>query len=195
MARWRSWFLTGKLSLAEVLGSSRADVFVADGRPQFLEFNFGTCLNGGTTSSVLSSALLKTQLGAEFTRTHQVAYGSHLGNLVRWVRRQLPRQSPRVALLGITGDGDEGSLRWAEHHAANFAPLGVACDFVPIDEAELVDGSLTWRGKRYDGAIRYFMITPKIADYLDFIIALESAESTMLFGGYVAQLFSSKGLL
>jgi hypothetical protein len=53
-----------------------------------------------------------------------------------------------------------------------FASHGLACDFVPIEEAGIVDGWLAWRGRRYQGAVRYFMVTPKVADQLDFIIAL-----------------------
>lgn len=69
------------------------------------------------------------------------------------------------------------------------------CDFVPIEEAEIVGGSLTWHGKCYGGAVRYFMVTPKAADHLDFIIALEHAADTALFGAYLSQLFTSKALL
>lgn len=189
------WFLDATRPLPDALGSRRGDVYIAAGRPQFLENNFGTCLNGGITSSVLSSAFLETSLGAELAGARHIEYGSFLGGLVRWVRRRLSGQSVRVALLGIASDGDEGSLRWAEHHAAYFAQLGISCDFVPLGEADVVDGWLTWKTMRYAGAVRYFMIGQKVSDHTDFIIALERASETVLFGGYVSQVFTSKGLL
>lgn len=189
------WFLDSTRPLPDALGSRRGDVYIAGGRPQFLENNFGTCLNGGITSSVLSSVFLGTSLGAELGGALHMEYGSFLGNLVRWVRQRLPGRSARVALLGIAGEGDEGSLRWAEHHAAYFAHVGISCDFVPLGEADVVDGWLTWRGVRYEGAVRYFMIGQRVSDHADFIGALERASETVLFGGYVSQVFTSKGLL
>lgn len=189
------WFLGAKQPLAHAVGSRRADMFVADGRPQFLEFNFGTCLNGGVSSAVLSSTLLSTPLGSRLRSARAIGYGSFLDNLVRWVRRELPGNSPRVALLAVPSDGDEGSIRWAEHHQACFAAYGIPSDLVPISEAEVVDGALTWCGNRYQGAIRYFMVTPKVACHLGFIAAMEHAERTTLFGGYLSQLFTSKALL
>ena len=189
------WFLGAKRSLSEALGSCRADVFVAGGRPRFLEVNFGTCLNGGTTSSVLSPALLRSPVGVRMRGAHAIASGSFDGELVHWVRRELSDDAPRVALLGVPSLGDEGSLRWAEEQMIAFASHGVPCDFVPLDEAEIAGGVLTWRGRRYSGAVRYFMVTPTVADQLDFIVALEHAEGTKLFGAYLAQLFTSKALL
>jgi hypothetical protein len=78
---------------------------------------------------------------------------------------------------------------------AYLASYGIACGFVPVEEADIVDGILAWRGERYDCAVRYFMVTSEVTDHLDFIIALEHAKRTKLLGAYVSQLFTSKGLL
>jgi len=189
------WFLGTGRPLGDALGSARSDVFISGGRPTVLEINIGTCLNGGTTSAVLSTAFLASPLGVEMSRAHGIRSSSYLDSLVRWVRRRQPGKSPNVALLAFPGQGDEGSLKWAEEHAARYAPHKITCDFVPIGEAEILDGSLNWRGKRYEMAIRYFMVAPKAAGHLDFFAALENATGTILLGSYVGQLFTSKNLL
>lgn len=74
-------------------------------------------------------------------------------------------------------------------------PDSITCDFVPVGEAEVVDGSLVWGGKRYGMAARYYMIRPEARKHLDFFTALEGAERTVLFGSYTSQLFTSKNLL
>jgi hypothetical protein len=198
IAEWRQgdrWFLGANRPLSEALESRRSDVFVAGGRPQFLELNFGTCLNGATVAAVLGPALLKSPVGVEMRHAHGVRSGSFLGELVHWVRRHLPDDNARIALLAVPDLGDEGSVKWAEDQMVYFASHGIACDFVPVGEADVDDGTLTWRGRRYGGAVRYFMVTPKVADHLDFIIALEHATGTAVFGAYVSQLFTSKALL
>jgi len=180
------WFLGSGRPLEEALGCRRSDVFVADGKPQFLEFNYGTCLNGGTAAPVLSAALLGSPTGRDVRRAHDVHTHSFLAARAAWVRAQFPASAPGVALLGFPGDGDEGSLKAFEAETEYFAAHGVPCDFVPVDEAEVVDGTLVWRGKRYGVAIRYFMATPKVLrEHFDFIVALEHAHGTKLLGAYV----------
>jgi hypothetical protein len=190
------WFLGTERPLADALGSARSDVFISAGLPSVLELNIGTCLNGGTTSAVLSTALLDSPVGVQMRRTHGIRSSSYLDAMVRWVRGRLPGESPRVALLAFPDQGDEGSLKWADEQAARFAPHGISCGFVPIGEAEILDNSLYWHGTRYDVAIRYFMVSPKAAaEHLDFFTALEHATGTVLLGSYVSQLFTSKNLL
>lgn len=158
--------------------------------------NVGTCLNGGTTSAVLSTALLDSPVGARIRPAHSITAGSYLDALAAWVRRRFPDGSPRVALLAFPDQGDKGSLKWADEQAARMAPHGISCAFVPVGGADIVDGSLYWQGTRYDMAIRYFMVSPKRAtEHLDFLTALERATGTILLGSYVSQLFTSKNLL
>ena len=190
------WFLGAKRPLADALGSARSDVFISAGQPRILELNIGTCVNGGTTSAVLSTALLGSPVGSRIRSAYGLTAGSYLDTMVAWVRRRLPGGSPRVALLAFSKQGDEGSLKWADDQAARFAPHGIACDFVPVDGADIVGGSLCWHGTRYDVAIRYFMVSPEVAaEHLDFLTALEHAAGTVLLGSYVSQVFTSKNLL
>lgn len=198
IAEWaydERWFLGTGRPLFNALVSARSDVLLAGGRPNFLEINIGTCLNGGTTSAVLSAALLGSPVGSDMSRAYGIKSNSYLDELVQWIRRQHSNESPNVALLGFADHGDEGSLKWADEHAARFASCGISCEFVLVDEAEISDNSLSWRGKRYEVAIRYFMVSPKMSDHLDFFGALESATATVLYGSYVSQLFTSKNLL
>ncbi|MGW4210367.1 hypothetical protein ACWEIJ_20430 [Lentzea sp. NPDC004789] len=189
------WFLPSARPLPEALGCRRADVFVEAGRPRFLELNFGTCLNGTTAAPVLASTLLGTETGRAERRTRNLRTDSFFAARLRWLRDN-GADGHRVALLGFAASGDEGSLRAFEEEAAYFATHGVACDFVPVEEAEVIRGSLVWRGKAYGAAIRYFMASPKaLAGYADFFVALEQATGTILFGAYVSQLFTSKTLL
>ncbi|MGW4210343.1 hypothetical protein ACWEIJ_20305 [Lentzea sp. NPDC004789] len=189
------WFLGTGRPLADALGAARSDVFVSGGRPYFLEINIGTCLNGAVSSSALSDALVGSPVGVEMAGTHDLRSSSYLDELVRWVRERCPGESPEVALLAFADQGDEGALTWADEHATRFAAHGIPCEFVPVDEAEIIGNTLVWRGKRYGVAIRYFMVRPEVAAHLDFFRALEHATGTVLLGSYVAQLFASKGLL
>ncbi|MGH3116425.1 MAG: hypothetical protein ACRDQ2_04820 [Gaiellales bacterium] len=198
ITEWRDderWFLGGSRPLSNALGAARSDVFISGGRPHIFEINIGTCLNGATSSSALSTALLRTPLGAEMVRTHGIESDVYVDQLVRWIRRQHPGESPEVALLAFPDQGDEGALRWVDEHVTRFASQGIPCEFVAVGEADIVGGSLVWRGKRYGIAIRYYMVTPRAADHLDFLSALERATGTVLFGSYVSQLFTSKNLL
>jgi hypothetical protein len=198
IAEWPAddrWFLGAEAPLSYALSTVRPDVFISGGRPRILEVNIGTCLNGGTTSSVLASALLGSPIGVGMHRTNNLVGHSYMDELIEFVRQAHTGDTPDVALLAFSDDGDEGSLRWADEHAARFAEHGIPCEFVPIDEAEVVDGHLTWRGKRYGIAIRYFMVRPDETDHLDFFTELHNATGTILFGSYVSQLFTSKNLL
>jgi hypothetical protein len=189
------WFLGAERPLADALTTARPDVFTAGGRPQFLEINIGTCLNGGTTASVLSSALLESPVGVEMRTAHALVAHSYMDELIEFIQDRYSAESPNVALLAFPDDGDEGSLRWADEHAVRFVKYGIPCEFVPIGEAEVMGDHLTWRGKRYGIAIRYFMVPPRATDHLDFFTALHNATGTVLFGSYVSQLFTSKNLL
>ncbi|WP_026424297.1 hypothetical protein [Actinokineospora inagensis] len=190
-----SWFLGAKRPLADALGASRSDVFVAGGRPRFLEINIGTCLNGNISSSVLGEVFPSTPVGSQIGQDHPVEGSSYLAELIRWVRRDRSGGPVNVALLGFRDDASEASLRWADEQAERFAAVGIWCQFVPVDEAEIVDDTLCWRNKRYDAAIRYFMASARVAEHRDFFHALEHATRTTLYGSYVSQLFASKTLL
>ncbi|MEO6087963.1 MAG: hypothetical protein ABIQ18_33120 [Umezawaea sp.] len=187
------WFLGGAQPLSEAIATVRPDVFISGGRPRVLEVNIGTCLNGGTSASVLSQAMLDSPVGREFADA--VTAHSYLDELVEFVRQRYSGAASNIALLAYADDGDEGSLRWAEDHTTRFARHGIPCEFVPIDEAEIVDGHLTWRGKRYGLAIRYFMVPPNRAHHVEFLTALHNATGTVLIGSYAAQLFTSKNLV
>jgi hypothetical protein len=197
------WFLATGRPLEDALVASRSDVFVSSGQFKILEININSCLNGATASSVLASALMESRLGIEMTRAHRLAPRSYLDELAGWWRRRLGAHASDIALLGFQCDGDEGEERWVDEHRRCFLRHGLSCEFVPVDEADVADGALAYRGKRFTAAIRYFMATP--ADLLvepavakrhrDFFRALEQASSTIFMGSYAGQLFSSKALL
>jgi hypothetical protein len=189
------WFLPSTRPLPEALGCLRSDVLVEAGQPKFLEVNFGTCLNGAAAAPVLATTLLGTDVGRAQRRARDLHAESFYAARLHWLREN-GAHAGRVALLGFAATGDEGSLRGFDEETAYFATHGIACDFVPVEEADISAGALTWQGKRYDAAIRYFMATPTVmADYLDFFVALERATATVLYGAYVSQLFTSKLLL
>lgn len=187
------WFLGSRRPLDQALGCRRSDVFVTEGHPWFLELNFGTCLNGTTSTPLLTDALLGSGPGRAVRHKHDLTAHSFLAARAAWVRRQRPRA---VALLGFAAQGDDGSLRVFEAECDHLAAHGIPCDFVPMEEADVVDGAVCWRGKRYDLAIRYFMAGERVKQrHLDLVTAIEQASDTVLLGAYVSQLFTSKALL
>lgn len=143
------WFLPGRQPLNRVLGCSRADVLVEDGRPRFLEFNFGACLDGATSTPVLARALMESAPGLDTHRAHGITTQSVFAARLAWVKDHLPPGTARLALLGFARDGDEGSLRAFELEAAHHSANGLSCDFVPFDEAEVGDDALHRRGNTY----------------------------------------------
>lgn len=190
------WFLSAKRPLPEALGCRRSDVFIENGRPRFLELNFGTCLNGCASVPMLSTALLGSEPGIEIRRRHGIAADPLFAARAEWTRSLRRDDTSAVALLGFARDGDEGSLKVYEAETEYFAAHGIPCDFVPMEEAEVVDGSLVWRGRPYGTAIRYFMAGDRVKrDHLDLVVALEHAERTVFLGSNVSQLFTSKALL
>jgi hypothetical protein len=195
---WRHderWFLGAKRPLAAALGAGRADIFISGGRPKFLEVNIGTCLNGNISSAVLPKVFLSSLFGAEMSRLHAMQECSYIDEMIQWVQRYQSGERSNVALLGFPDETTEGSLKWADEQIARFASHGISSEFVPVGEAEVADNALYWRNKRYGAAIRYFMVSAKVAEHLDFFRALEYATDTILFGSYVSQLFTSKSLL
>lgn len=189
------WFIGSGRPLEEALGCLRSDVLVSGGRPYFLEFNFGTCLNGTSAAPVLTDALMNTPLGREMRQRNGLSAHSFFAARSDWVRAHTgPADS--VALVGLAQEGDEGSLRAFHAESDYFSAHGIPCDFVPVEEAEIADNALWWRGKRYGVAIRYFMVNARVRrDHMDFVVALEHATDTKLLGSYVSQLFTSKALL
>ncbi|WP_435109855.1 hypothetical protein [Nocardiopsis synnemataformans] len=190
------WFVGAERPLDQALGCLRPDVLVSDGRPYVLELNFGTCLNGTTAAPVLTDTLLSTPTGREMRRANDLSARSFFAARSDWARTHARGDGGRVALLGLASEGDEGSLRAFQAEGDYFAAHGVPCDFVPVEEAEVAQGSLWWRGRPYGTAIRYFMANARVRrDHMDFVIALEHAKGTRLLGSYVSQLFTSKALL
>ncbi|MEU1727052.1 hypothetical protein [Nonomuraea sp. NPDC005692] len=189
------WFLPGRQPLNRVLGCSRADVLVEDGRPRFLEFNFGACLNGATSTPVLTRALMESAPGIDTRRAHGITTQSVFAARLAWVKDHLPPGTARLALLGFARDGDEGSLRAFELEAAHHSANGLSCDFVPFDEAEVGDDALHWRGNTYPAAVKYFMASERVVlEHADKLAALERS-GVALFGGQPAALFTSKVLV
>ncbi|MFD0800041.1 hypothetical protein ACFQZU_01740 [Streptomonospora algeriensis] len=189
------WFVDSGRPLEEALGCLRSDVLVSGGRPCFLEFNFGTCLNGTTAAPVLADALMNTPLGRQMRQRNSLSARSFFAARSDWARTHTgPADS--VALVGLAQEGDEGSLRAFHAESDYFAAHGIPCDFVPVEEAEIADNALWWRGKRYAVAVRYFMANARVRrDHMDFVVALEHATGTKLLGSYASQLFTSKALL
>ncbi|PAZ12562.1 hypothetical protein CLM62_29565 [Streptomyces sp. SA15] len=189
------WFLPAAQPLGRVLGCSRADVLVQTGRPKFLEFNFGACLNGATSTPVLTRALFESGPGIEVRRAHGISTQSVFAARLAWLTDQLPEHGGRVALLGFARDGDEGSLRAFELEAAHHSAQGVPCDFVPFDEVDIDAGGLHWQGVTYSAAVKYFMASERVInDYADRLAALEQSD-VALFGSQLAALFTSKALM
>ncbi|HET9895416.1 MAG TPA: hypothetical protein VFQ44_10825 [Streptosporangiaceae bacterium] len=189
------WFLPASQPLSRVLGSFRADVLIENGHPQFLEFNFGACLNGVPSTPVLTHALMQSGPGIEVRRQHGIKAESAFAARLAWLKDQLPDGPNRVALLGFARDGDEGSLRAYELEAVHHAVHGLPCDFVPFDEIDFDAGRIYWQGNTYTAAVKYFMANERVlAEHADRVAALEMS-GVALFGGQLASLFTSKTLV
>lgn len=190
------WFLGTGRPIADALVASRSDIFVSGGQPRLIEMNIGTCLNGSSAASALSAALLDSPIGKGMIGSSGLRAGSYADQMVARIGRRRKGKETRVALIGFVEGDDERSSKWVEGYADRFSRQGMKCEFVPVEEAEVADGWLACRGRRYDVAIRYFMVTPEAAiRYGKFFEALEKASNTLLIGSYVGQLFTSKALL
>lgn len=188
------WVLDAKTRIGPVVGSSRADVMVADGVPKVLEMNVGTCLNGSTSTPVLEEALRETSIGQDLLR-RQTPTEIYVYRLAAWLLKERRHSPDRVALVSSLDASDEGSTRWAEHQIRLLAARGITADLVPIEEADVVDDTLTWGGHRYPQAVRFFMLNGPLLEYRDTVVALEKAAKTEIYGSYLSQLFTSKSLL
>lgn len=196
--RWpesERWILDGNPPLGPALGSSRTDVLVSGGVPYALEANLGTCLNGSTSTPVLTETLLETRAGRAVTGAHEPMAGSFLAGLAAWLRAGRGSAADRVALVSSADSSDEGSLRWAEHQVRFLASQGITADFVPVEELDAGGGVLTWRGRRYTQAVRYFMLSGRLLRHREAVIALERARGTAFHGSFLSQLFTSKAIL
>lgn len=188
------WQFRGRTPLDFALGSSRADVMVSNGAPRIIELNFGTCLNGSTSTPVLADAVLDSGVGRSLMGDHTRATG-YIDALGRWLLRGPRGAGDRVALLSSIEASDEGATRWAEHQIHHLAGHGIKADLVPIEEMEVLDGVLSWNKLRYQQAVRFFMLNGPLLKYRDVVEAVEQAAGTRVYGSYISQLFTSKALL
>ncbi|PDP87139.1 hypothetical protein CQJ94_13345 [Glycomyces fuscus] len=196
--RWpesERWILHENTMLGPAVESCRTDFLVSGGVPYALEVNIGTCLNGSTSTPVLNETLLDTTVGRAVSEAHGPGAGSFLAGLAAWLRAGRGSGDGRVALVSSADASDEGSFRWAEHQIRFLASQGVTADFVPVEELDAGDGVLTWRGRRYTQAVRYFMLSGRLLQHRDAVIALEQAGDTAFYGSFLSQLFTSKAII
>ncbi len=189
------WILNTGKPLGPAVESCRTDFLVSGGTPYALEVNIGTCLNGSTSTPVLNETLLETQVGRSLSQAHELVAGSFFAGLAAWLRTGGGDTAGRVALVSSVDSSDEGALRWAEHQARFLSSRGITADFVPVEELDVDDGVLVWRGRRYTRAVRYFMLSGRLVEHRDAIIALERASGTTFHGSLLSQLFTSKAIL
>lgn len=188
------WVLDTKTRIGPVVGSCRADVMVTSGDPKVLEMNVGTCLNGSTSTPVLEEVLLETAVGRSLLGKRS-STENFIEALAAWLLKGRRNSFDRVALVSSLDASDESSARWAEHQIRLLAGRGISADLVPIEQAEVVDNTLTWGGHRYPQAVRFFMLNGPLLEYRDVVVALEKASNTQIYGSYLSQLFTSKVLL
>ncbi len=190
-----SWKYRSGRPLAEALGMYRADVIVSGGAAHFLEFNFGTCLNGIASTSRLQETYLAgfNVLPSSMILSKQPP--TVIEARAAWVKRVLQPEQ-QFGVVGFAAEGDEGSLRVFELDVEALRHVGVASDFIPAEDATVTATGLEHEGQNYQGALRYFLLgsghersRPGLAE------ALESAATVKLLGASAYELFTSKLLL
>ncbi len=190
-----SWKYRSGRPLRDALGMFRADVIVSGGVPRFLEFNFGTCLNGIASTSLLQQAYFNgiSVLPESTLKSRQPT--TVLNARAAWVKHSLaPGQS--CGVVGFAAEGDEGSLRVFHADVLALRKAGVQSDFVPAENSMITDAGLEHDGRVFQGALRYFLLGSRYEKSRPgFAEALESAQGVKLIGASAYEIFTSKLLL
>lgn len=190
-----SWKYQLGRPLHDAIGMYRADVLVSGGTPRFLEFNFGTCLNGIASTSLLQRTYADGTHILPETTIDGGETPTVLDARAAWVKRSLqPGQG--CGVIGFADEGDEGSLRVFEEDVEALRRIGVRSDFVPAEKATITDAGVEYQGKLYRGALRYFLLGSRYEmSHQGFALSLESASDIKLIGASAYELFTSKLLL
>ncbi len=190
-----SWKYESGRRLQDALGMYRADVIVSGGVPRFLEFNFGTCLNGIASTSLLQQAFLSGISVLPETTVRGRQPPTVLDARAAWVKRSL-KPGQRCGVVGFAAEGDEGSLRVFDADVLALRKAGVPSDFVPAENAMITDAGLEHEGRIYAGALRYFLLGSRYETARPgFAEALESEPNIRLLGASSYEIFTSKLLL
>ncbi|PIF03602.1 MAG: hypothetical protein CSA63_01630 [Propionibacterium sp.] len=190
-----SWKYQSGRPLQDALGMYRADVVVSSGVPRFLEFNFGTCLNGIASTSLLQQTFLSGISVLPETTVQGRQPPTVLDARAAWAKRSL-KPGQRCGVVGFAAEGDEGSLRVFDADVQALRKAGVPSDFVPAKNAVITDAGLEHEGRVYHGVLRYFLLGSRYETARPgFAEALESAPNVRLLGASSYEIFTSKLLL
>ncbi len=190
-----SWKYRSRRPLADALGMCRADVIVSGGVARFLEFNYGTCLNGIASTSQLQQTYLQGLNILPSSAIQNKQPPTVVDARAAWAKHVLqPEQM--CGVVGFAAEGDEGSLRVFELDVEALRRVGVASNFVPAEAATITAAGLEHEGQLYQGALRYFLLgSGHEMSRPGFAEALESAATVKLLGASAYEIFTSKLLL